>query len=206
MLQVKPLKKKRAQSGFTLFEMVVVICSIAILYVVAEQRMNDLPAAAERANFRGVLEQIKTGVQFETFNRMSQGKTGSLHDMVGANPMDYLLEPPSNYLGELAQVTDAVRRRNAWYYEQDSGELVYVVGGSSIQDVRVVIATVPVNLGQIRFRIQSVYKNENNEMKIDGRDAITPDMDWEGVLLLPVHEYNWNDRVEDPAEVVLGGT
>ncbi len=186
--------------GFSLFEMVVVICSIVILYMVAEERLNDLPAAAERANFYAVLEQIKTGVNFEMVTKLAAGRRSEIMDMEGANPMGYLIEAPSNYQGELAQVTDAVERRNAWYFETATGELVYVVGGSSIDDVLVTVAGAPVKFGQIRFKIRNVYSGEaeRDDGSAGEEQHETEERTWEGLLLSPVREYTWERGPQGP--------
>ena len=186
MQRVKGLHSKRSpQGGFSLFEMVVSICSVVILYMVAEQRLNELPAAAERASFHAVLEQIKTGVNFEMINKLASGRRDEILQLEGMNPMNFLIETPSNYGGELPTVTDAVPRRNAWYFEASSGQLVYVVGGASIDDVLVSVAGVPVRLGQIRLRLTSVYSG-------DGRGK------WEALVLAPVNPYTWARRLEQP--------
>jgi hypothetical protein len=183
-------------AGFTLFEMVVTICTIAILYMIAEQRINDLPAAAERASFQGVLEQIKTGVTLAMVSNMARGSAGATQGLEGTNPMDYLLEKPSNYLGELAVVDDTLRRRNAWYFERRSGDLVYVVGGNSIDDVLVTIAGMQVNMGQIRFRIENLYDSGQGGV-ITGSRLANPAAAgrWQGVQLVPVHEFSWDSQV-----------
>lgn len=195
MRQARQVRGRNRAAGFTLFEMVVVICSIAILYMVAEERINELPAAAERANFLAVLEQVKTGVTLEMLGLLADDQSGAVQEMAGGNPMSWLLEAPVNYLGEQDLVTDALRRRNAWYFETTSGQLVYLVGGNSIGDVQVIIATIPVYPGQIRFRIESLYD--------DGRGGVVYGSDlgpqaerltWEGVQLVPVHEFSWESR------------
>lgn len=198
----------RRQKGFTLFEMVVAISSIVILYMVAEQRLNDLPAAAERASFLGILEQIKTGVHVEMITRMTKGARGSLRSMENQNPMNYLLEKPSNYLGEYELVTDELRRRNAWYFERSTGELVYLVGGSNIDNVWVRVASVPVHLGQIRFKLQIELsgKPDNNAGSAQTSSfSVTDEKESEGrlsqskiqgVLLKPVFEYSWESRYD----------
>lgn len=202
MLQDRNKFAGNKAAGFTLFEMVVVICSIVILYMVAEQRLNELPAAAERANFMAVLEQIKTGVNFAMISKMTQGKTQDLHEMDGSNPMAFLLEGPSNYLGELQLVTDTIRRRNAWYFESSTGDLVYVVGGASIGDVWIKIAAVPVNYGQIRFRIKNIYSGMDAGKVGENLPAErNSNQDWQGMLLVPVHEYSWEKGQETPVEI-----
>jgi hypothetical protein len=196
---------RKYASGFSLFEMVVTICSIVILYMVAEERLNQLPAAAERANFQAVLEQIKTGVSFEMVTRLAAGRSGDIRNLEGENPMNFLIEEPSNYQGELDKVTDAVERRNAWYFETATGELVYVVGGASIKDVWVTIGGVPVNLGQIRFRLTNVYSEApRGNGSSSGAGDGTPGRGgsqagvWEALILAPVREYRWDRGPEQP--------
>jgi hypothetical protein len=200
----KGLSRKYA-GGFSLFEMVVTICSIVILYMVAEERLNQLPAAAERANFYAVLEQIKTGVSFEMVTRLAAGRSGEIRNLEGGNPMEFLIETPRNYEGELESVTDAVERRNAWYFETTTGELVYVVGGASIEDVDVTIGGVPVNLGQIRFKLTNVYSKEDTEaLRGTGSTSAAASrrdsgsQRWEALILAPVREYSWERGPQEP--------
>lgn len=199
-------RSRKKSAGFSLFEMVVVICSIVILYMVAEQRLNEMPAAAERASFMAVLEQIKTGVNFEMVTRLAGGHGGEIRSLEGKNPMDFLIEPPSNYRGELDLVTDAVERRSSWYFETSTGQLVYVVGGASIQDVQVTLSGTIVHLGQIRLKLTNVYSaSEEPEEAGRGsarggsRNAPANNSDnWEALVLAPVNEYLWDRRPEQP--------
>jgi hypothetical protein len=187
--------------------MVVVICSIVILYMVAEERLNQLPGAAERANFYAVLEQIKTGVNFEMVTRLASGRGGEIRTLEGSNPIDFLIEPPSNYRGKLERVTDSVELRNSWYFETATGELVYVVGGSSIEDVKVVIGGVTVNLGQIRLKLTNVYDSGSGSTAVvdSGQQYSGKPGDWEALLLLPVREYTWDRSPTQPIPVGEGG-
>lgn len=171
--------------------MVVVICSIVILYMVAEERLNQIPAAAERANFYAVLEQIKTGVNFEMVNKLASGNALAIRSLEGTNPMKFLIEAPSNYRGELNLVTDAVDKRNSWYFETSTGELVYVVGGASIRDVVVTLSGVPVNLGQIRLKLENQFDEAN----------AAGERKWQALTLAAVHEFTWERRPEQPIPV-----
>jgi hypothetical protein len=206
--QARATRARRRYEGFTLFEMVVTICSIVILYMIAEERLNQLPAAAERANFYAVLEQIKTGVSFEMVTKVAAGEGQKIRELEGTNPMDLLIETPSNYRGELESVTDAVERRNAWYFETSTGELVYVVGGSSIRNVEVIMGGIPTHLGQIRLKIMNIYAaaddkdaepGANSGGLVRGRDTPAAQRgNWEGLLLVPVREYTWERQSERP--------
>ena len=172
--------------------MVVVICSIVILYMVAEQRLNELPAAAERANFYAILEQVKTGMNLEMITRVASRDFSGINELVGTNPMQFLLDTPRNYRGEQEEVTDMNTTRRSWYFETSTGQLVYVVGGPSIEDVWVTIAGIPVNLGQIRFRLENVFEEEG---RAGGKSS------WQGLQLRPVRPYEWERRQETPVDL-----
>ena len=201
---MRPDKRKNfsKQKGFTLFEMVVTICAIVFLYMVAAQRLSELPAAAERANFFGMLQQIKTAVNLEMISLMADGNMGAVQKLESKNPMLLMLEPPGSYRGELEEVTDYPIRRGSWYFEASSNELVYVVGERSINDDFVTIATIPVNFGQIRFRLENVYRNEAGyEASEIGVSANSGQGDWQGIILRPVHDYTWEVRSEAPVKL-----
>lgn len=195
---------RRSQRGFTLFEMVVVICAIVILYMVAETRLNELPAAAERANFYAGLQQFKTAINFQMMSA-SSGGPGATAALEGTNPTYLLTEVPPNYRGELEFVTDTVRLRNSWYFERATGELVYVVGGPSIRDVLVTVAGTPVNLGQLRFKLMNNYLTEESLRNRTGIGLTVREIEdnrrtgtWSGLVLAPVYPYSWERRSEQP--------
>ena len=191
------LKKIRHSKGFTLFEMVVVICSIVILYMVAEQRLNELPAAAERASYFAVLDQLKIGVNFEMYTGIAKGEIERVKGLEGSNPMDLMLEAPRNYRGVLQEVTDTnIERRGSWYFESGSGELVYVVGGASIEDVWVTYGNTEVNYGQIRLKIENIYRDSD-----EVSSEVNQKGQWEAVLLEPVRSFRWEQRPEVPVEI-----
>lgn len=196
----RPVTGRKHNSGFTLFEMVVVICCIVILYRVAEQRLNELPAAAERASYYAILDQLKVSVNFEMYSKMARADFNGAKSLEGTNPMELLLETPSNYRGVLVEVTDSnVDSRASWYFESSSGELVYVVGGRSIDDVFVEIGKIPVNYGQIRLKISNMY----SEPEMPDGDQVETNVtgQWEAVLLEPKWTYTWARREDIPAAI-----
>jgi hypothetical protein len=179
-----------SHKGFTLFELVVSICTVAILYMVAEQRLSELPASAERASFYGVLEQIKTGVNFKMVSTLAAGGSSDVLRWEGRNPIEFLLQAPTNYQGEVERVTQKSAQARAWYYESETGHLVYVVGGGSVDDVLVQAAGQSSKPGQIRFKLMNQYSSAADQNKIES--------DWQGVILQEVVEYNWPKRQTQP--------
>ena len=184
--------KKRIEKskGFTLFEVVLVMCLIVFLYMTAEQRINEMPAAAERAAFYGVVAQLKTGINLQMLAQVAGGRFDVLRAMEGSNPMNLMLETPSNYRGELPSLDVAALPRASWYFDQSRGELVYLVGEQSVPDVLVNAGAGPVNLGQIRLRIVGSYGR--------GAQRVGSQGSWEGLLLQPVLPFEWANRATLP--------
>lgn len=181
--------------------MVVVTCLIVMLYMVAEERLNELPAAAERASFQAVLAQLKAGVNLEMLASLSAGNFNRIAAMEGANPMDFLLETPGNYMGELDGRADhSTLRRSSWYYDRSAGELVYLVGDASVQDVQVVVGGTVVYPGELRLRITSASGNENNRSLQGGGGQGAAGGSWQGLLLVPVYPFEWQARPVLPVE------
>ena len=187
-------KRIKKHQGFTLFEVVIVMCLIVFLYMTAEQRINQgVPAAAERAAFLGVVAQLRAGLNLQMLARVAGGRFDVLRAMEGSNPMNLMLETPSNYRGEVPSLDAGVLPRASWYFDQSRGELVYLVGEQSLPDVWVNAGAGPVNLGQIRLRIVGSYGRGAGVSGAQGS--------WEGLLLQPVLPFEWESRAALPVEI-----
>ena len=58
------------------------------------------------------------------------------------------------------------------------------------------------NFGQIRFRLENVYRNEAGyEASEIGVSANSGQGDWQGIILRPVHDYTWEVRSEAPVKL-----
>jgi type II secretory pathway pseudopilin PulG len=190
--------------GFSLFEVVVVVCLIVLLYLIAQQRLNEMPAAAERASFYGVLAQLKTGMNLAMLAAVSRGGLQQARGMEGANPMDLLLETPGNYRGELDVLQNPGNlRRASWYFERSSRNLVYLVGSASIEDVQVTVGGMSLNPGEVRFRVASAYGAENERALLASESGERGGQasGWQGLLLVPVYAFEWERRAGQPVDL-----
>lgn len=175
-MESRALKAGR-QRGFSLFELMVYLLVVSILFATMLNRYRDIPGEAERANFMAVVAQLKAGVNLQMIHAIASVRWHSLQELEGSNPMDLMLETPTNYLGELSGVNPATIDGRTWYFDLDSGELVYTARNAEnlylIQDGNASPAR------QIRFRIQNVYGGESG-------------LEWQGINLATVTPYNWH--------------
>lgn len=146
----------KSVGGFSLFELTVFIIAVAIIYAAAARRFAEFPGEAERANFLAITTQLQTGINLETYLAMSQGNSAIFRELTRTNPMDLLLETPSNYIGAFDLVNSDTLGRRIWYYDLRRNHLVYRVNDT--EGVYLLVDGQRVPAEEIRFRIQPRYR------------------------------------------------
>lgn len=195
--------------GFSLFELTAFIIITAILYSVAVNRFSEFPEAAERANFIAIVNQIQVGINLESVLGLSSGSR-NVKDMDGLNPMDLLLEAPSNYRGAYDTENTAELERRSWYFDRGRSELIYLVNQSD--NVFLIQNGVEIPSDEIRLSLTALYRDPETLRSLtyaelmatrgetDSESSIT-DLDElrsSGVVLRPVIPYRWESaRIEN---------
>lgn len=196
------------QAGLTLFELVVFILVVSIIFAYGFNRFREYPGAAERANFLAVTAQLKAGVNLRMMNAIASGDFSTARELEGSNPMDLMLEVPRNYVGSFAIVDEGSMPRRTWYFDEQAGELVYLANDSTqLYELREGGRRVPSD--DVRLRINNVYeqdvRNGNGARRQEnGTSAVSPEdgesdaprgRRWQGLRLEAVQPYSW-DTVE----------
>ena len=133
--------------GFTLVELIVVLCVIALVFGVALERLERGEELAERAAVEQNVAAINVGLTLMFATLAASGKPEAIARDVGTNPVNVLSRPPENYLGELyAPAANTVAGRS-WYFDRSTGDMVYVP-----QRTRFLAFASPANTA-LRFRI-----------------------------------------------------
>jgi type II secretory pathway pseudopilin PulG len=197
--QTGPRLAQRA-AGFSLFELVVFIISVAIIYAYAANRFADFPGQAERANFLAITTQISSAVNLEMLYGVGVGRISSPQKLEGANPMDLLLEPPTNYIGAFDAVDTSRLDRRVWYFDRSRQELVYLVNDASGVALLVNGREVPTN--EIRFRLEADYSLHDEETGLPVRvlesagEEVPEESrvrEFNGIVMRPVTPYKWGE-------------
>ena len=150
------------QKGFTLFELIVVIAIISILAVFALGRYARLLVDVERTSMEHDLGVMRSAISMQVAAHYLAGDMQGLGLLVGSNPMELLAEKPKNYRGALSQAEAATVERGEWYFDLDSGELVYLVTNeeyfsSESQSHKVRFKIIPVYSEKITGATESEY-------------------------------------------------
>lgn len=114
-------------AGISRFEFAVTAAIVAILAVVLLQRILYYQEEAERAQVRHLIGDLRTVLRMKTaeLEVKSHGPEQAL--LAGQNPMLWLPEKPSNYLGEYYGPADDDIESGNWYFDTKKRELVYVL-------------------------------------------------------------------------------
>jgi prepilin-type N-terminal cleavage/methylation domain-containing protein len=172
----------RRMRGFSLLEFVVVIVAIAILAGLLLDRVLPLIGQAERVAFLQTKQQLQSALLLEAAERVARGESRTIVSLAGTNPMNLLLEPPGNYVGERRSAGTGDLPRRSWYFDTERHRLVYLPGREARFD--------PLDgpAGRIELAVRFVYRDRD----ADGEYDASVDH-FDGLSLEPVHPFSWPD-------------
>ena len=135
MLTLRPMlmtlrgRRGRAdpQAGFTLFELIVVVCIVAIIAGILLNRLRLYEEAAEKAAMQQTAAAIKSALQMRVASYMISGRDNEIEKLRDENPVNWLQEKPADYAGEFYADAYTRVRPGSWYFDLTRRELVYVV-------------------------------------------------------------------------------
>ncbi|MBT9612117.1 MAG: type II secretion system protein [Burkholderiales bacterium] len=170
----------RRTHGFTLIEFLVVIIIISTLGAVLLDRMFFYQEAAEKAAMEQIAGTLRSALHLQIADRLLKGKTSDIAALGQDNPMDWLAEPPANYLGErFGSQAGAVPKGN-WYFDLKDKQLVYVVARGTH------FAPDKQGLKVVRYQVRLVY-GRTAQANLNFADKTEVN----GVILALVEPYRW---------------
>lgn len=164
---------RRPSRGFTLIELVVVICIVSVLATVAADRILYFQERAEKAAMDATLAAVKMGLQIRLAELIIANRQMAASQLEREDPMRWLAEPPRDYLGEYRVPT----KPGSWYFAADTAGLIYVPNNTKYLQLN------QSDKVELRFRVKLYY----DEIEISGNKVRS----LTGVGLLPVKPFRW---------------
>ena len=118
-------ERRRASSGLTLLELIIVICIIGVSAALLFTRLHLYQEAAEKAAMEHTVGALKSALQLRVAAMLMKGEDRNIETLARVNPVSWLVEPPRGYRGEF-RAPQPVVPRGSWYFDATSSELVYV--------------------------------------------------------------------------------
>ncbi|WP_020675475.1 type II secretion system protein [Geopsychrobacter electrodiphilus] len=142
---------KNYNLGFTLFELVVVICIISTLAVVATGYYRKLLVQVEQTTVEYNVGTLRSALAMQFAAYYVAGRRDELPALIDSNPMEMLAQKPKNYLGSYFSGQQQNLPVGNWYFDSEKKLLVYLVKNSAY------FSSPLTGKPRIRFKIQPVY-------------------------------------------------
>ena len=163
------------QRGFTLLELAVVVTIISALAVVALNYYYKLLVDVERTSMEHDLGVMRSAIGMQVAGHFVAGNMTSLKKLIDSNPMDFLAEKPSNYLGVINHYRLDDIEKGSWFYDSQEQLLIYLVRNQMYFETEL---EEPV---RIRFKMSPVYSDRSQ----GGKKYIS------GLTLKALESYRW---------------
>ena len=106
-----------------------------------------------------------------------------INRLVDQDPMSWLAEKPTNFVGEFYTPQPGIVAAGNWYFEMRTKNLIYVANNTEH------LHTAPGESNRLRFKLQLVYKT--SDASAPNNAASSNDDVVAGVILVPVIPYKW---------------
>lgn len=168
---------KRAQHGFTLFELIVVIVVVALLVKIALDQLEEHWEAAEKGAMEQIAGTIKSSLNLQAMKLIAQNRVTEIKELATKNPIGWLVEQPRNYLGELYNPSIDELPKGNWYFDTAQHELVYLVDKGD--------HFLPNATGKklVRYRVVLIYNEDPKDLPKNS--------EINGITLKELSTYKW---------------
>ncbi|CAL62100.1 Conserved hypothetical protein [Herminiimonas arsenicoxydans] len=168
------------QRGFTLLELMVVACVVAVLATVLLNRVRFYQKAAEKTAVEQTVGVLQSALQLRVASLILSNRLGEAADLAQQNPMLWLAQKPNNYAGEYFDQLPEGDVSGRWYFDLKERTLVYFVHNAAKDEEGA--------LPQLRFKTNLLLAASSfpvAERPVSGK-AI------EGVVLEQIVPYVWD--------------
>jgi type II secretory pathway pseudopilin PulG len=173
MRKIRAAYNPTRSTGFTLVELIVVASIVAFMVGLLLNRMALHQEQAEKVAMEQTAGAIRSALHLQFASRAARDELSEVREIETRNPMDWLAQKPSNYLGEYFAPKQRNLANGNWYFDLQKRNLIY------LPRIKTHFHGEGKDGASIRFRVKVVATQK------DGKELI------EGVALEQVAPYTW---------------
>lgn len=173
-------KYVKRQGGFTLLELMVVACVVAVLATVLLNRVRFYQKMAEKTAVEQTVAVLQSALQLRVASLIVNNRLNEAADLAQQNPMLWLAQKPNNYAGEYFDQLPEGDVSGRWYFDLKERNLVYFVHSAAKGE--------DAALPQLRFKTNLLLAARSfpvAERPVSGKVI-------EGVVLEQIVPYVWD--------------
>lgn len=170
------LPSRRSIRGFTFFEFSIAALVLSAVAIVFYHKLLLYQEQGEKAAMERTVASIESALRMRHAQLFSMDKAGDVGVLAQANPIDWLISKPINYIGVHEGPLVGDKRRGIWYFDAKRQVLVYVVK----HDRHLKRST-----GEIQFRVVRHVQNPPKGSTLPSDNLAY------GVSFGPVEAYQW---------------
>lgn len=167
----------RQARGFTLIELAVVVCVVALLATALLNRINFYQEQAEKAAMEHTVGVLRSALHLQMTSLLAKSKESEIPALVRQNPMKWLAEKPPNYAGEYFAPKPQDIEIGNWYFDLHRRNLIYLPRNNTFLHID------QSGLKHVTFHVRLVTAAEEGDAEDKNRIV--------GVTLDPVVSYKW---------------
>lgn len=109
-----------SNAGFSLWELILVVVLVVLLFLAAIDTLLRVKAAAERAHVEYTVGNLRSALGMQATRRVLDPGSGGLASLAGENPLDWLAIPPPTSKAGMEEM-----RAGSWSWQPAGKLLVY---------------------------------------------------------------------------------
>lgn len=121
------LSHRRTSRGFTLFEFSIAALVLSVVAIVFYHKLLLYQEQSEKALMERTVQSIESALRMRYAQLFSMDRAGDGAVLAQANPIDWLITKPSNYIGVRNGRLGPNDARGVWYFDANRKVLVYAV-------------------------------------------------------------------------------
>ncbi|MDR0702000.1 MAG: hypothetical protein LBF61_06240 [Azoarcus sp.] len=169
------------QRGLSMLEFMVCSLALIFLFVGYLRATRHYQEEMEEISVRLTISRIQVGMALDWAKRINNNENRQgVNELVGANPVRWLDEPPYNYLGELRSPKVERLEPGKWFFDLGRKELVYIVDNGD----KLTLKNSFDRIKTLRWSVRLVKPEAG-----DTKNTAMPEFG--DLTIAPVYEYTW---------------